>query len=126
MQLDEWTRIHLKQRDLIKRQITDIRQEQEELLINYKDGSTKKALVVEELQGNEEADIISTHNNTSNVKILLEHWEHYAKQERLQIIFANTKTNEQWTIKPYLHNKIADTTNLQAGIKSMHENITKT
>lgn len=123
MELKEWTRIFLKQRDLIKREIRDIEETTHGFLIHLKTGK-ERIVIVEELLANEEAHVLVCLNTKENVRTLVKHWNHYAKQEDLLLVFANPKTNEKWLIKPHHHNKIADEESFEQGLLAMYEAIT--
>jgi len=125
MNLHEWTKIFLKQRDLVKREIKSIEETINGFCITKKDGQQNTVLVVEELTNTitEEVNYIICLNTKKNTKYLADKWEDFAKHEQLMVVFANPVTNEKWLIKPHHHNKIADKKSLQQGLMAMYDAI---
>ena len=128
MDLQEWSMIFLKQKDMIKREIQSMDAQEGKILIHCKNGKEKIALVKEQLDRKDidaQADTIICLNTKENVHELHKHWETFAAQESLLIVFANPKTNEKWLLRPHLHHKVADGQSLKSGLMSMYEAITK-
>lgn len=124
MDLKEWTKIFLKQRDSIKREIERIEETEKGFLVKTKNGQ-ERVVIVEELLANEQAHTIVCLNTKENVETLIARWKHYAEQQDLLLVFATPKTNEKWLLKPYHHDKIADEESLKQGLLAMHGAITK-
>ena len=126
MKLDEWTKIFIKQRDLIKREVINIEQTINGFVVTTKKGEQRTILVEEKLEAemNEQVKMISCLNTKENVNFLTENWKVFSKQEDLIIIFANPTTNEKWLIKPHHHAKIAEEESLKQGLMAMYDAIT--
>lgn len=123
MDLKEWTRIFLKQRDLLKREIEKIEENKRGFLVHLKSGK-ERVVIVEDLLADEEGQVLVCLNRKENVRTLVKHWEHYAAQEDLLMVFASPSTNEKWLIKPHHHAKIADEESFEQGLLAMYEAIT--
>lgn len=127
MKLQEWTQIFLKQRDILKKEIAEIiEKDDEHLIISYTNGTqhvaiTGKKLLVECLE--EHPLYISILNSKENVTTLAHNWKKFAAEKQLTIIFVEPKKNEKWLIKPHLHEKISEDEALVPGLMSMHESI---
>jgi hypothetical protein len=126
MDLQEWTHIFIKQRDLVKRELSDIKPEGNGFLLVRKDGTTARAVVAEELNAEalqEKPVLITCLNTKKNVKVLALRWRDFSSSPELLVVFANSKTNEKWLLKPHLHARVADEKSLEAGLLSMHDAI---
>lgn len=122
MNLQEWAQIFLKQRDIIKREIAEIKEEEKGFLIITKEGKEKKIIVEEELS-TKEANTIICLNTKKNVEKIINMWQELSQKEDLLVVFASPKTNEKWLVKPYHHNKISDKESLKQGLLSMYDAI---
>ena len=127
MDLHEWTRIFLKQKDLMRRRIRKLEESQEGFTIETKDGMEERVVVADPLttdEASKEPDMIVCRNTKENVEELIKGWEDFAKPDHLTIVFANPDTNEKWLLKPHHHDKVADKKSLKQGLLSMHEAVT--
>jgi len=59
-------------------------------------------------------------NNRRNVNFLIMNWNIFCAREYVKIMFVNIEKNKVWEIVPYVHNLIADKTNLRKGILSLY------
>ncbi len=127
MNLKEWTGIFLRQRDLIKREIQELKEEEKGFLIITKTGQEKRVRVAEDLDKEDVnlpgTQVISTLNKKKNVIVVVNNWKAYAEQEDLLIVFAHPQRNEKWLLKPYHHEKISDKGSLKQGLLAMHDAI---
>lgn len=126
MQLREWTKIYLKQRDLIKREIQSLDETAEGLVKRKKDGSEEQIIIAERLDPGslqKSPAAICCLNTKANVQTLETNWGTFSGKEGLLLIFANPKRNEQWLIKPHHHARIADPESLAQGLQAMHESV---
>ena len=124
MNLTEWTKIFLKQRDLIKREIKDIQETAEGFTLHLHSGEMRTVVVANELSTHS-ADVISCLNTQKNLDFLVKNWKSFAEQKELLIIFANPEKNDKWLIKPYHHHKIADNASLKLGLQTMFESVSR-
>ncbi len=60
-------------------------------------------------------------NTKDNVENLIGDWSAYAAHPALTITFLDVKSGNKWSIKPYLHNRIAEAKKLRVGIMAMFE-----
>ncbi len=118
MNLREWALIHVRHKSAYQ-ELQDIKEESDRLLFVYPQ-DTLVVLVKERLKlpDGEGRRLIVTLQTRENLQELLTNWDAYSRQKDLTITFANPAKNEQWSLKPWLHAKIADK-NLAQGIRSM-------
>ena len=127
MDLQEWTRIFIKQRDVMKRRIKKLEQKPHGFTIETKDGMEEQVVVDDKLSEKHAADspdIIVCLNTKANVETLINSWEEFSKPDHLTLVFANPETNEKWLLKPHHHDKVADKQSLKQGLLSMSEAVT--
>jgi hypothetical protein len=62
-------------------------------------------------------------NRKDNLDFMIKNWDDFRKNPKLKVIFANPKTNEQWSLIPCTHHMISDPKNLKPGLKSVFETI---
>jgi hypothetical protein len=124
MNLTEWTKIFLKQRDLIKRDIADIIETKEGFILHLKNGGSKQVFVTEELKIHT-SDIIACLNTQHNLDYLVQNWKTFAEQKELLIIFAHPGKNDKWLLKPHHHHKVADDESLKLGLQTMFESVAR-
>jgi len=69
--------------------------------------------------------IIITLNTKKNMNYFVDHFEEFAKNETLRIIFANPNINETWQIHPFRHHKLSKMmeANLKQSILSLFETV---
>ncbi|MBN1275413.1 hypothetical protein JXA12_03915 [Candidatus Woesearchaeota archaeon] len=123
MNLREWTKIFLTQRDLLKQELRSLEETDDGFVMHKKDSTTTKASVRETL-GEPSDGIIVCPNTRKNVEALAREWQGFSSRQELLIVFANPDTNEKWLIKPHHHGRIADEESLEQGLLAMHEAIT--
>lgn len=128
MDLLEWSKHHIKYKDCIKRQIKNIEEKDNKLIVHEKkldkiycitEDLKEKLLTKNTCEGRK---YIITLNKKENVNFLAENWK-LVESEDLTIIFANPKTNENWMIHLMTHSKISETKNIKQGLNALYENI---
>ena len=135
MTLQEWTITFVKNKDLIKQQLTSVEEKSGVVHTTYKDGKKQEYFMYEKdddlgkiltaLKEAEKDVLLSIHvvcyNTTKNLDVLLKNWQTFAAYQRLTFYFANPKslTDTKWIINPWLHNRVSDAKNLANGLKSM-------
>ena len=129
MNLIEWTKHYVKFKDCMKRQITEIEELEDRLLVHEKK-EDKIYCISEDLRTKlltevecENRKYLVTLNALQNVKFLADNWQLIDDKE-FTIIFANPKTNESWMVHPKTHSKISDSKTVKQGLMSLYESIT--
>ena len=119
MDLLDWTKIHVRHQDLLKKRIEKIQEHNDSLTIHNKDGTQETWLVQERLDlTNTNVKAIVTLNTKKNLKTLIQRYKD-VKESPVKIFFANPKTNDRWVLVPSHHTRVADQKNLKAGLESM-------
>jgi len=124
--LKEWTVHHIKQKDLIKKDLISFKEENDRVLCDYRDG---KAVYHcnENLELNKMKEITNDETayfvcicNEHNFKVVLENWNLFKTKQGLTFMFLNPTLAEKWVIKPFVHAKIADPATLKQGLRTMY------
>lgn len=128
MKLQEWTIHYIKFRDCMKRQIKNIEEKENKIIVHEKKGDKiyyiKKDLDESDFQIKENVETtIITLNKKENVKVLIDNWTQAEENKEISFIFANPKTNEKWLIHPRTHSKISEEKHIKIGLTTMHESI---
>ena len=128
MDLVEWTsafidNLNSYKRDLEKKEING---NIIECMYNGK-GSVKyivepelKEEVMDKLQG---SVVLVCLNKKENLVFMAKNWDNFIKNSKLKVIFSNPKANQQWSLIPYVHNKICEPASLRLGLKSIFESV---
>lgn len=135
MNLTDWTITFVKNKDVIKQQLTAVEEKGGAIIASYKDGKKQEYFMHEKeedftkietaLKQTENNAAISIHvvcyNTPKNIDFLLKHWNTCVAYQRLTFYFINPKsiTETKWIINPWLHNRVSDAKNLATGLKSM-------
>lgn len=126
MDLKEWTVHHIKQKDLIKKDLVSFKEENDRVLCEYKDGKAtyycNENLELSRMKevANDEVAYFVCACNEHNFKLLLENWNLFKTKQGLTFMFLNPSLAEKWVIKPYVHAKIADPATLKQGLRTMY------
>jgi len=127
MTLLEWAETYVKHRDLFEKRIASIEKDAEGLRIKNKDGSVTNCVVLDALDEKilklltHPKPLIVTKNLKENVTFLAKHWQQFAKNPGLKIIFVNLKHEEKWVLVPNSHHAIADPESLELGLQALHD-----
>ena len=126
MNLKEWTVHHIKQKDLIKKDLISFKEEEDRILCEGKDGNTayycRENLELEKIKSVPENEIayFVCICNEHNFKLLVDNWNLFKTRKDFTFIFLNPNLAERWIIKPYIHAKIADPATLKQGLRTMY------
>lgn len=128
--LVEWFVRYTKNRDLLFRKISEIKEEGENVLVKQKDGKTLLYHVqpfpddfgklAESIQ--EEQKGIVVYNSKENFDSMMKEWKRLSGIKGLTIYFVNpfSKLEKRWIISPNIHSKISDAQSLKEGLNSMY------
>lgn len=128
MDLKEWTIHHIKQKDLVTRDLVSYKEEGDNVLCEYKEGRKATYYCMENLElnkikaiaNNETATMVCACNE-HNFKVLVDNWDLFKTRQNMTFIFLNPALAEKWVIKPFVHAKIADPATLKQGLRTMYE-----
>ena len=133
--LIEWMIRFLKNKDIIKKEITSIeKKSRNEFLVHYKDKAKLFILmtylekdILNKIDNNEITAIIAL-NSKANVEFLINNWKEFCIFSSLSIYFINpfSKLDDVWVVTPYVHDKICEGSSLGAGITAMSEMVEET
>ncbi len=127
--LADWFARYTKNRDLLFKKIVNIREEENKVIVENKDGKTTYYYVepfpqdivklAEEIK--EENKGIVLYNSKSNFDIMIKAWTKLVTIKNLSIYFVNpfSKQEKRWVINPHVHHKISDSESLELGLNSM-------
>jgi len=121
MNLKEWTKQHIKHKNLILQNLQHMEESNNEFICKYKDKTTTFS-VHEQLENaarNKNTTIVCQ-NNKENVELLLKQWNSFVTHEHLCILFVEPKSNKKWHICPNSHDKIVEKTQLKKGIMAIY------
>ena len=128
MDLKEWTIHHIKQKDLVTKDLVSYKEEGDKILCEYKEGRkatyycwTNLELEKIKIIGNNETATLVCNCNEHNFKVLVDNWNLFKIKQNLTFIFLNPALAEKWVIKPFVHAKIADPSTLKQGLRTMYE-----
>ncbi len=121
MDLKEWGRIILNQRQKLGRikEVIMLNNEPEKVIDN--EGKEHKVIIEDDLRKAKPTDncIIITQNNKKNVTELMNRWEEYV-QNNATIYFINSN-GSKWSINARVHNFIVEEKNLKKSLMSLYE-----
>lgn len=129
--LREWTVSYVKHRDIIAKNITNIKEEQDRVVVKLKDKEqvflikpTVDDSFIQEINKDKNIGIVML-NSKENLDFLIKNWSKLIKFEKLAIFFINpfSEPDKKWFISPYVHNKICDKDSLKLGLKTMFETV---
>lgn len=121
MDLKEWSRIIIKQRQKLGRikEVIMLNNEPNKIIDN--DGKEHKIIIAENLEKvNPTGEcIILTQNNKKNVVELTNKWKEYVKNNAT-VYFINSN-GSRWSINAKVHNFIVEEKNLRKSLMSIYE-----
>ncbi|MFH0870284.1 MAG: hypothetical protein V1866_04480 [archaeon] len=126
MDLKEWTVHHIKQKDLMKKDLVSFKEENDRVLCDHKDGKAtyhcNENLDMGKMKAipADETTYFVCLCNEHNFKVLLENWNLFKTKQGLTFMFLNPGLAEKWVIKPFVHAKIADPVTLKQGLRTMY------
>jgi len=122
-----WTISHIKQKDTIKHDLLNFKEEGNRILCEYKESHgvyyCQDNLDLADIKkvAQDEAVAFVCLANEHNYKILVDNWDLFKIRPNWTFIFLNLALAEKWIIKPFIHAKIADPTTLKQGLRTMYE-----
>ena len=126
--LEEWTIIHIKNRDLIKRELKDYKILDSAIKVNYK--SKSQTIYLYQIMDStiinkigEELITVVCLNSMKNINFCVDNWDKLISNKLFSIIFVNPESKNKWIIYPYTHNKITEKASLKSGLVSLYENV---
>ena len=129
--LREWAVGYVKHRDILTKNIIDIKEEPDRVIVKFKDKEqvflirpTVDDSLVEEIKKDENISIVVL-NSKENLNFLIKNWSKLIKFEKITIFFINpfSELDTKWFISPYVHDKICDKDSLKLGLKTMFETV---
>ncbi len=127
MDLKLWTTQHIKQKDMLKRDLVSFKEGADSVFCEYKEGHATyhcwENLSLDKLKAlpENEASYFVCLCNEHNFKLLVENWDLFKTRQNFTFIFLNPSLAEKWVIKPYVHAKIADPSTLKQGLRTMYD-----
>lgn len=124
-ELLDWSEKFVRNKDLILKKIESLSFFDTGFVCNHKDGSKRTYIISENLESAKELENTTfiCLNTKNNVNYLAKNWERFIGSKTCSIVFANPKTNNQWTIFPYTHNRFCDPKTLKTGLKSLYTSV---
>ena len=125
--IKRWIVEYLKNRDAFFHNISNIKEMNEKVEVEFKD---KKAiyLLQPELSNSfnfKDDDHIGIvcFNTVQNLDFLVRHWYRLAEFKNLTIYFINPDSGleKKWIIRPHVHSKVTDQSKLKQGLKTMFD-----
>ncbi len=121
-------------KDLILRKIDNVKQEDNVLLINYKDAKKQAVLVCPFIESIDSLEKLKEHDNCSvivyntkdNFKVLIKDWDKFSSFKRhfnIQFINPFSQLEKRWAIFPHSHNMITEKSGLELGLKALFNNV---
>ena len=129
--LREWTVSYVKHRDILAKNIINIKEEQDKVIVKFKDKEQIFLIrpivndsVIEKIDKDKNISIVML-NSKENLDFLIKNWNKLIKFEKLTLFFVNplSEFEKKWFISPYMHNKICDDDSLKIGLKTMFETV---
>ncbi len=126
MNLKEWTRIYVKHKDMIKKNIIKEEDKNNYIEYEYKSHNKHRYFIMPELNDKDmdninkkEFSTVVTRNKKENLDFLISEWEKLKEFPNLTFIFVNLELNTKWVIKPYTHSRVIDEKSLRKGLIAM-------
>jgi len=131
--LREWAVSYVKHRDMIAKNIVDIKEEQDRIVIEFKDKEQIFLIrpiaddsIIQKINKDKNICVVML-NSKENLDFLMNKWNKLIKFDKLTIFFVNpfSELEKKWFISPYVHNKICNENSLKLGLKTMFETVEK-
>ncbi len=134
--LVEWTKVYIKNKDVINKSIESINESKDfDLIVKYRDREEfyiieqfiKDNAILQKLSNDKIINLV-VFNSEENLNFVIDNWKKFIDLKDFKIIFVNpfSELDEKWVIKPYMHHKICDESSLKLGLKSMFDTVTST
>ncbi len=127
----EWAIGYVKHRDILTKNIIDIKEEPDRVIVKFKDKEqvflirpTADDSFIQEISRDKDIGIVMI-NSKENLDLLIKSWSKLIKFEKLTLFFINpfSELDIKWFISPYVHDKICDNDSLKIGLKTMFETV---
>jgi len=134
--LSEWFIRYSKNRDLAFRKIASIREEENKVFVEQKDGKVIEYAIepfpadvytiTQSISSQNKGLVV--YNTQENLDVLLKSWKNLISMNDLTIYFVNpfSKTDKRWIINPRTHSLISDSASLKQGLMSMYMTVDPT
>ncbi len=128
MNLRDWTKQYVKNKDLILRKLVDFEEGEESIIFHFKDKDVE--YLIDENLGPKTISFISRKGqkmvvciaNKKNLDFLTTKWNKLKVVSDLSLVFADVNNTNKWVINPFVHSRICDEDALKKGLKSMYDN----
>jgi hypothetical protein len=126
-EIKTWLKHYLKSKDVIKREIQEIKDHKIGLLVKYQDRErifeTHELMPEDLLLENNRTYV--TYNSRKNFEWLISKWNKLILFDDICIYFINphSNTEHKWIIYPHGHNKITETATLKQGLKCLYDTV---
>ncbi|MBW2972480.1 hypothetical protein KY359_05580 [Candidatus Woesearchaeota archaeon] len=128
--LAEWFIRYTKNRDLIFKKISEIKQQENKIIVSQKDGKQVHYYVepfpddfpkLAEAMKEEHKGLI-IYNSKENFDNMIKSWKQLSAIPNLTLYFVNpfSKIEKRWIINPNVHSKVSDAQSLKEGLNSMY------
>jgi len=130
--LKNWIIEYLKNRHLAFKNLEDISDKDDHLIVKFKDKTSKvfcthsiEKVYVAINNASSEHLIIVCYNTTENRDYLVKMWQIFTAMKFLTFYFVNpfSKLEKKWIIHPYTHSKVIEKGSIKQGIQSMFETV---
>ncbi|RJQ17335.1 hypothetical protein C4573_04760 [Candidatus Woesearchaeota archaeon] len=128
MNLLEWTKIFVEQKDLLHRKLLSSQVKERTISFVFKDRTHEYFIeeildeqILKKIEPHEYKTIVCLYKK-ENLNFLIKHWKAIAAILNLSFIFVDIAQDRKWIINPHTHNSIADNASLELGLKTMFEN----
>jgi len=122
----EWAKLYLKHKDIVKKNIIDIKEDNNSLFIETKEGkelgicSEDLPIDIPNLEQYNKLYIFVKHKK-ENLNALIQRWEELTHIKILLIFFVDYKKDKKWIISPFSHSKVASD-NIEKSLKALYSN----
>ncbi len=133
--LKEWTSHYIKNKDILTRKLKNIEVKESELFVHFehkehlfiiepiiKSIDVIMDKVKKEKEKNDKLHVsLIVLNSKVNFKIVSGNWKKLIKNPLLSIYFINpfSELDKKWIVFPYTHNKIAEESSIEKGLKAL-------
>jgi hypothetical protein len=131
--LTEWILNYVKSRDAMTKQITAIKQNEQDADVVVEGTLKTQFVIVQPLltdlsklsELKEKHVVLVTTNTKENAEFLISNWPELVKYPHLSVYFVNPNSSmdKRWVIFPATHDKITERKALRKGIESLYATV---
>jgi hypothetical protein len=131
--LTGWIIEYVKSKDLLTRQITAIRQNEQNVDVVIEGTLKNQFVIIQPALGDlgklaqlkDKHVVLVTVNTRENVDFLITHWDELARYPHLSIYFVNphSSLDKRWVIFPATHDRITERKALRKGLESLYATV---